>query len=237
MQASMTKNVLWIVAAALLLGGCCCPSTCVPDPCAVWQPAAGPTQPATTPMTVTPAVPVATASIKPSGFLDSYRGLRASGEHAGSWFWLKEDHDLRVYDHLMIDPVEVILDEEGQKVVTEEMRKKASEAFREILYETIEPYYDIVEEPGPHVLRVRLALTDLQPTPEMEEGKPPVHHGGAELEGMFSDAVTGETLLRVVSRIEGSKQGKEAKPEWQAVEGAFYEWANRMLTFFDSYEK
>ena len=136
----------------------------------------------------------------------------------------------------MIDPIEVILDEEGQKVVPEDLRAVASQAFREILYETIAPYYDIVEEPGPHVLRVRLALTDLVPTPEMEEGKPPLHHGGAELEGMFVDAVSGETLMRVVSRIEGSKEGKEASPKWQAVEGAFHEWANRMLTFFDTWE-
>ena len=235
MLSMRTKNVLWIAVAALVLGGCCCPTircpapSC-PDPCGRWQPAAGPTA-------TTTAAASATVSIKPSGFLDSYRGLRKSPEHEGSWYWMKEGLDLRVYDHLLIDPVEVILDEEGQKIVTEEMRRKASEAFREILYETIAPYYEIVEGPGDHVLRVRLALTDLVPEPAMEAGKPPLHHGGAELEGILSDAQTGETLMRVVSRVEGSERGKEASPEWQAVEGAFYEWADRMLTFFDSFKE
>ena len=54
---------------------------------------------------------------------------------------------------------------------------------------------------------------------------------------MLSNSVTGETLMRVVSRIEGSERGTEAKPEWQAVEGAFYEWADRMLTFLDSFKE
>lgn len=233
MRGTTMKSSLWIAVAALVLGGCCCPTTCRPDPCAVWRPAAGPAT--TTPASAMPAS-AETVSIKPSGFLDSYRGLRRSTEHEGSWHWMKEGLDLREYDHLMIDPIEVILDEEGQKVVTEAMRAKASEAFRRILHETIEPYYDIVEEPGPHVLRVRIALTDLVPTPEMEEGQPPLHAGGAELEGMFVDAESGETLMRVVSRIEGSGRGQEAKPEWQAVEGAFHEWADRLLTFFDTWE-
>ena len=233
MLGMTNKNVLWIAVAALALGGCCCPTTCRPDPCAVWRPAAGPTT-----TTVLPAGPsTVTESIKPSGFLDSYAGLRKSKEHEGSWFWMKEGVDLRVYDHLLIDPVEVILDEEGKKIVTEEMREKASTAFREILVETIDPYYSVVDEAGVHVLRVSLALTDLQPEPKMEEGKPAIHHGGAELEGILSDAQTGETLMRVVSRVEGSKRGKDAKPEWQAVEGAFYEWADRMLTFFDSFKE
>jgi len=229
MGGTTMKSSLWTAVALLVLGGCCCPTTCCPDPCAVIRPASGTTTVAT------PAVQE-TAAIKPSGFLDSYRGFRKSKEHEGSWHWMKEGLDLRVYDHLMIDPVEVILDEEGQEIVTEDLRRKAREAFRAILVETIEPYYDIVEEPGPHVLRVRLALTDLVPTPEMEAGKPPLHHGGAELEGMFIDAASGETVMRVVSRIEGSKEGKEASPKWQAVEGAFRQWANRLLTFLDTWE-
>lgn len=236
MLAMKATNVLWIAVVALVLGGCCCPTTSCPNPCDPCDPCAR-VRPAGDPLITTVAASRSTASIKPSGFLDSYRGMRASPEHEGSWYWMKEDLDLRVYDHLMIEPIEVILDEDGQAVVTEEMRGKASEAFREILHETIAPYYDIVEEPGEHVLRVRLALTDLVPEPAMEEGKPPIHHGGAELEGMFTDGVTGETLMRVVSRIEGSKEGKEASAEWQAVEGAFREWAQRMLTFFDTYEK
>jgi len=228
------QNVLWIAVVALVLGGCCCPTTCGPDPCAVWRPTAGPTAAAVTPLAA-PAAPE--VAIKPSGFLDSYRGLRQSKEHPGTWIWMKDGLDLRAYDYLLFDPIQVILDEKDREIVNEEMRKKASEAFREILYETLEPYYDIVEEPGENVLRVRIALTDLEPTPAMEAGKPPIGTGGAELEAMLVDAQSGETLLRLVSRIEGSKRGEVAKPEWQAVEGAFREWADRMLVFLDSFQE
>jgi len=221
-----TRNLLGLAAAALVLAGCCCPRpVCCPDPCA---PLRGPTA---------LAKPLPPPDIKPSGFLDDYSGLRKSPNAEGSWVWMKPGLDLRMYDQLLIDEIPVLLDEEGQKVVTEEMRKKASDAFREILIETVDPYYEVVDEPAENVLRVRLALTDLVPTEGMEEGKPPLQAGGAELEGVFSDAKTGEVLLRIVSRIEGSERGEVAKPEWRAVEGAFREWADRLLTFLDSFRE
>ena len=92
----------------------------------------------------------------------------------------------------------------GIDEVPEEIRAKAASYFKEILFETIEPYYSVVAEPGMHVLRVRLALTDLQPAPEMEEGKPGVHHGGAELEGELVDS-----LVRAITRF---KTQMDARP-------------------------
>lgn len=229
-NSKTTRAALGLVLAALVVGGCCCPSTvCCPDPCAfACAPLRGPTG---------SAKPLPPPGIHPSGFLDDYSGLTKSPKEEGSWVWLKPGLDLRTYDRLLIDEIPVLLDEEGQKVVTAEMRKKASDAFRQILVETLDPYYDVVDQPGENVLRVRLALTDLVPTKGMEEGKPPLQAGGAELEGVFSDSRTGEVLLRVVSRIEGSERGEVAKPEWQAVEGAFREWADRLLTFLDSFKE
>ncbi len=52
-------------------------------------------------------------------------------------------------------------------------------------------------------------------------------------EGVISR--TNEVLCAAVSRIEGSARGIEAKNEWKAVEGAFYEWSDRLLEFMDSY--
>ena len=234
MQSMINKSVLWIAVAALVLGGCCCPTVCVPDPCLVLR---GPSASTASTASTASMDPLPGPGIKPSGFLDTYAGLQRSPDNPSSWVWMKDGLDLRVYDHLLIDEIPVLLDAAGQKIVTEEMRGRASAAFREILVETIDPYYSVVTEPANHVLRVRLALTDLVPEPEMEEGQPALHHGGAELEGVFSDAQTGEVLMRIVSRIEGSGRGEVAKPEWRAVEGAFYEWADRLLTFLDAFKE
>jgi hypothetical protein len=59
--------------------------------------------------------------------------------------------------------------------------------------------------------------------------------GAASLEVDFRDSRTNEVLCAAVSRIEGSARGVEAKDEWKAVEGAFYEWSDRLLEFMDSY--
>ncbi|MHC4938284.1 MAG: DUF3313 domain-containing protein [Planctomycetota bacterium] len=170
---------------------------------------------------------VAGCTNKYSGFLDDkiYSQLKP-GEKPGSMFWIKEGADLRAYDYLLIEPV-VCMPDEGSEL-TAEQKGKASKAFHDILVEKVDPYYPVVTKPAQHVLRVRIALTELTPTGDMGVG-------AAALEVDFRDAQTNEVLCAGVSRIEGSERGKEAKREWQAVEGAFYEWADRLLEFMDSY--
>ena len=164
---------------------------------------------------------------KYSGFLDDdVYGKLKPGEKKGSMFWIKEGADLRAYDYLLIEPVACLPGKDSD--LTEEQKKKASDAFHEILVKRVDPYYPVVTKPAQHVLRVRIALTELTPTGDMGVG-------AAALEVDFRDAQTNEVLCAGVSRIEGSERGKEAKREWQAVEGAFYEWADRLLEFMDSY--
>jgi hypothetical protein len=167
---------------------------------------------------------------KYSGFLDSsiYPKLKP-GENEGSEIWLKDGADLRTYHYLLIDPVQCVA---PKSKLTPEQEKKATDAFRRILVEEVDPFYPVVDKPGPNVLRVRIALTELTP----DKGDMGV--GAAALEVDFRDSRTDEVLCAAVSRIEGSEKGKgEAKDEWKAVEGAFYEWADRLIGFMDSYQE
>ena len=165
-----------------------------------------------------------------SGFLKSstYRKLKP-GETKGSKIWIKEGADLRAYDYLLIEPVVFMPTRKAAEELTPELKKKATDAFHRILVEKVGPYYPVVKKPAAHVLRVRIALTELTPT------RADMGMGAAALEVEFLDARTNEILCAAVSRIEGSKRGREAKDEWQAVEGAFYEWADRLLGFMDSH--
>jgi len=165
-----------------------------------------------------------------SGFLDSgiYSKLKP-GEKKGTKVWLKDGADLRTYHYLLIDPISCVA---PKSKLTPEQEKKATDAFRRILVEEVDPYYPIVDEPGPKVLRVRIALTELTPS------KGDMGVGAAALEVDFRDSQSDEVLCAAVSRIAGSEKSKgEATDEWKAVEGAFYEWADRLIGFMDSYRE
>lgn len=170
-----------------------------------------------------------------SGFLDDYSKLKQVGKRPHAWVWEKPGVDMRVYDRLLFDPVEVRLLEgsEAGKLGKDTLQKVA-DAFRRIMTETVDPYYSVVSKGGPYVLRVRLAVTDVAPAQQDVKDGPDVRMGQAAMEGEFLDSVSGEQLAAFTERITGSAAGKGKAPaEWRHVEGAFQEWANALLDYMD----
>jgi hypothetical protein len=207
------------VLAATLLGACCGP------PC----------PPASAPAAHAARSQPGAARARPSGrgFLTDYARLRPSARHPHTWVWAKPGLDLRIYDDLLIEPI-VVLPRPGAPA--EELEpgtlEGCAEAFRRALVEILDPYYPVVGDPGPHALRVVLALTDIRPAPDRREGLP-LEAGGAALEGELRDSVTGEVLVAVMSRIAADPGGRAIDPLCRHVEGAFREWARRLLAFLD----
>jgi hypothetical protein len=148
-----------------------------------------------------------------------------------SWEWIKPGIDLRKYDYLLIDPI-VVMARKGSATdkLPDDLKKKATDGFRDVLFETIDPYYSVVQAPADHVLRVRIALTDI--TPDEGEGE-----GSASLEGELLDAKSGERLAAFISTIKGSKDGWRAQKKWLAVEGAFIQWSKALLDYMDSFHE
>ncbi len=173
-----------------------------------------------------------------SGFLKSYAHLKSDPDYKSDLVYIKPGADMRDYDYLLIDPVQIHLASDSLAAeFGPDVLEKVAQAFTRILKETIDPYYTVVDKPGDNVLRVRLAISDVEPTGnEVVRQKPSV--GTAAMEGELLDSLTGEQLAAVVDRIEGSAQGAENVPElWRPVEGAFREWAQRLLDFMDSYHE
>ena len=83
-------------------------------------------------------------------------------------------------------------------------------------------------------LRLRFALTDVRPASKPSDANLSVDVGGAALEGEALDATSSQRIVAVIDRIEGSRKGtKEVPEEWRGVEGAFREWAKRLLDYLD----
>jgi hypothetical protein len=164
------------------------------------------------------------------GFLKDYSKLESDPDRPGNWVWHKPGVDMRVYDRLIIEDVQVIPDSES--TVGEygpEKLKKAATWFHLVLIEKVDPFYTTVKFPATNVLRVKIALTDMVPA----RGETP---GEAAIEVDISDSITGDTLAAAVLRIRGSLAGTgdvRVKEEWRHVDGAFQEWAAGLLDYMD----
>lgn len=167
-----------------------------------------------------------------TGFLDKdlYPKMKPT-ENAGSKMWMKPGADLRAYDRILIEPIVIFEAASDDAKLTEDQKEKVRTAFRKILVDEISPYYPVVDKPGEHVLVVRIALTKFVP---IEDG---VSAGSAALEVDMRDSGTDEVLCAATSTVTGSTEdrGIAEDPKWRAVEGAFFEWAARLLDFMDSH--
>jgi hypothetical protein len=165
-----------------------------------------------------------------SGFLKDYSKLRPSTKRPSAVSWEKPGVDMAVYKRLIIDPVQVYLhpgseaSDIGARRLTEVARH-----FTRILRETIGPHYTVVSKPGPGIMRVRIAITDVAPEAKATADAPLFDVGKASMEGEFLDSESGERLAAVVDHIEGSAAYRDAPREWRHVEGAFIEWSNLIL--------
>ena len=105
-----------------------------------------------------------------SGFLGDYSKLTKHPDRDNTMFWEKPDTDFADYDELMIDNVVLYLNPNSEAKLTPDQVAKGTKAFRDILVESVDPYYEVVDKPGPHVLRLRIALTDVEPSDTHEGG-------------------------------------------------------------------
>lgn len=173
----------------------------------------------------------------PSGFLSNYKQLDAGyGTEDAVSAYVKPNLDLKKYDSVMIDPVTTVV---GTPGVSAEVKDQVAAYLASALQSQTGGKLKTVTSPGPNVLRVRAAVTDII------EGRNPgpavttVHHSpkatlsgklgsptvagfisNVAFEGEIVDSVTGERLCAKCDHRLGKK--REATPEtsWAAVRSA-----------------
>jgi hypothetical protein len=128
----------WGLTAALLLGGCAGTSDNVT--------ASDPTR------------------ITRTGFLTDYARLKRAPGGDGAICWRKGDLDWKQYDKVMINRILVTIKGDQQAGVDPTDLKTLVDYFHNSLVSALKPRMQIVNEPGPGVIVLRIALTDLMPT-------------------------------------------------------------------------
>lgn len=191
------------------------------------------------------------AEKKYSGFLGNYAGLQKGPKGGVAERYLKKDVDFKKYDKIMLDSVVFFLAEDAQyKGISAEDMKELSDTFNKAAVDVIGKDYPLVGEPGPDVLRVRVAITKLKPSKPgsatittvmpiglafslLKKGATGEFTGvgstGIEVE--FLDSITNERIAAAVDYKPGGKMSGFAK--WSASKEAFEFWAGRLKTFLD----
>jgi hypothetical protein len=104
-----------------------------------------------------------TPEAPPSGFLGDYSELQPATDREGVMLYLDKSANFQPYTKLMLDPVQVLVTPNPeQPPPSPEMLQRVGMQFQDSLRRALAPQYQVVDQPGPDVLRVRSAITGLE---------------------------------------------------------------------------
>jgi hypothetical protein len=181
--------------------------------------------------------------VEESGFLDNYSQLSAGGEGHAVFLYVNPETNFKLYNKIMFDRVAVVLNNMEQYTVIDPAQlKELTDYFQQALFNAVKDGYEIVDQPGPGVLRTRFAITDVKPSKPVANtlstilpvgwvvagatkvaSDENVGTGEAAAEMEIIDSLTGERLAAAVDRRQGGKKAFSGK--WEDAKEAFEYWA------------
>lgn len=182
--------------------------------------------------------------VKFSGFLGDYSRLSPGGPGGPLFLYVNPTADFRAYDKALVEPVTIWRGETAgpDAAPPRELSGLATSleawVYKALRREGITP----VQEPGPGVMRIRVALTEAEPSAvkmDLLTSVVPLPSatklatgtrafvGKASIEGEMTDSRTGEVLGAMVDRRAGSRLPQPGKDSWHHVEQAFRFWSER----------
>jgi hypothetical protein len=98
------------------------------------------------------------------GFLSDYSKLQAVPDRAGLLRHVDRSVDVRSYNKLFIEPVQIFIatDGEAYKGLEPQTMARLAETFQGAFSRAVVPAYQFVPAPGSGVLHIRLAITGIQ---------------------------------------------------------------------------
>ena len=115
------------------------------------------------------STPSGEAKPKYAGFLSDYSKLQPVSNGDGAERYRKPNVNWKQYNKVMLDRVRVWYKGDADyKGIDPAELKTLTDYFQNAIVKALAPTYPVVTQPGPDVLRMRVAITDLVPTkPEM----------------------------------------------------------------------
>jgi hypothetical protein len=186
-----------------------------------------------------------------SGFLGDYSKLQAGPEGGVDQRYIKEGVDFKQYNKVMLDQVRFYFkDDAADKGIDADAMKELSDTFNRAVIDALGSAYPLVAKPGPNVMRIRVAITDMElPNRALNTITTVVPVGlvistiksGVTGKGTFVgeismefevlDATTNEVIAEGVDRRSGGKIDSMSK--FGTADEAFKFWAQRLRTWLD----
>lgn len=112
----------------------------------------------------TVASEISAATVRRVGFLTDYARLKPMQDGGGMLCWRNADVNWKQYNKVLFERIQVYLKADASQPVDPTDLKMLIDYFHRDLVKAIKPEAQVVNKPGPGVLRVRIALTELIPT-------------------------------------------------------------------------
>lgn len=190
-----------------------------------------------------------------TGFLGDYSQLKPGGDDRAALVYIKPGAQLKLYTKLMFDRITVMLSDQAEyKAVDPAVLKELTDYYQGAIFKALKGGYEIVDKPGPGVLRVRVAITELKPSKPLANTMSTIVPVGIVLAGATKattgdnlgtgeagtefemiDSVTGERLAAAVDRRQGGKG--VFRGEWEDTKDAFDYWAQTFRKRLDEMRK
>jgi hypothetical protein len=197
-----------------------------------------------------PAQAEQTANGRPvSGFLGDYSKLQPAPGNGDLLLYLREPNALKNYHKFIFDPVNIYLlpESRGHAIDADDLYRLA-EFFREEIIDQFKgSEFEFVEDPGPGVLELNFAITDVSPTggtrntvvkgaattasimtvPGIGLAGPRFSIGRVSIEGEMLDSVSRERIAAFVTSRRGRRwfAGLNTFRTWGDIQRAFRSWA------------
>ncbi len=148
-----------------------------------------------------------------SGFLQNYSGLRPAPDDSGAWTYRRPGVDFRPYTKVMVDPLVIWPSTQSNyRGLDPRTAWQLAVAFEERMRLALAGGYTLVKQPGPGVLRIRAALTDVV-----------LQRPGVESPGPII-STTNDFLLQATEKVSGMNMfAGEAAIEAEALDGQTHE--------------
>ncbi len=181
-----------------------------------------------------------------SGFLGNYSDLREGKGDESQLIYINPSVDWARYNAILIDSVTLWRDQKTDDV-SQEDQQRLTDYFYAALHESLSKDYEIVDRPGPNVLRLRAAITEAKGSrvvmdtitsivPQLRllttiggmAAGSSVLVGKVGAEAEVTDSVSGVRLLAGLDERQGTKAIRGGIKKWSDVKLAFDFWAERM---------
>ncbi len=197
-----------------------------------------------------------------SGFLgDYYSKLGPDSVNSDLLSYWKDKDVLKDSSKFILDPVIIYLLPEAQQrgIDPEQLAKLAQYFTKAIKDELTSGHYKIVTEPGPGVMILRVAITDVQPNGGKENAGlkgaevaathavapgvsllvPRLSVGKVGIEGEIVDSTSGDVMVAFMTSKSGRRyfSGLKAYEKWGDIDAAFKAWAKGFRDRLDKAHK